>query len=320
MLGGIVAGAATGEPGAAAGLALGGMTAANRSLLSYQRAEETTADIAALGYLQATGQSARGMLDVFRRLANEEMFVVGFADPYAQSHPFAIDRLQQTEAAAHDSAYFDRADPPDLQARHDLVRAKFIGFIQSAREIATAYPASDTSLAARYARAIATFRFGAPSAAVAAADALIAAAPNDAYFWELKGQILLETGAAAAAIEPLRRAAQLAPSSGLIAILLGHALVATDDPAYLGEAVTMLDRGLTAEPQSWVGWRQLALAYARQGRVAMADLATAQGEFSSGDFKAARVHAERAQSALKRGSPAWLRADDIVSYNPPPTQ
>lgn len=52
---------------AGGGLAMGGGEAARRSLLSYQRSEETTADRSAVTYLEATGQSAQGMLKTFKR-------------------------------------------------------------------------------------------------------------------------------------------------------------------------------------------------------------------------------------------------------------
>ena len=41
--------------------------AARRSLLSYQRSEETAADRSAVKYLEATGQSGKGMLVTFER-------------------------------------------------------------------------------------------------------------------------------------------------------------------------------------------------------------------------------------------------------------
>lgn len=51
--------------------------------------------------------------------------------------------------------------------------------------------------------------------------------------------------------------------------------------------------------------------------IAMAELATAQGLFAGGNATEAKNRAGRAQAKLKAGTPAWLRADDIVSYNPP---
>ncbi len=99
--------------------------------------------------------------------------------------------------------------------------------------------------------------------------------------------------------------------------MLGHALVATDDDKNLKEAVKELTKGIGDDPDQPIGYRQLAIAYARLGDNANADLATAQGEFASGDIKSAKQYAQRAQAKLKTGSPGWLRADDIVTYKSP---
>ncbi|WP_181707044.1 M48 family metalloprotease [Chthonobacter rhizosphaerae] len=323
MLGGAaaaVAGGSAGAPGAGragAAAAVGGAQMGQRSILAYQRSEETSADRAALTYLEKTGQSPKGMLDVFERLADQQLFSAMFNDPYALSHPLAAERLSQVREVAEKSRHFGKTDDPALVARHALVRAKFVAFTGDAGKTARAYPPSDTSLPAQYARAVVTWRYGDPRSAVKAMDALIEQQPSNPYFHELKGQILLEGGQPRQAVDPLRRAVKLAPRAGMIRVMLGHALVASDDAKALPEAIEHLTKGLGDDPDNSVGYRQLAIAHARAGNIPMADLATAQGAFASGDIKAAKQYAVRAQAKLKRGSPAWLRADDIVTYNPP---
>jgi predicted Zn-dependent protease len=323
MLGGVAAaaaGSAAGVSGAASGgtaAALGGAQIGQRSILAYQRTEETSADRAAITYLEQTGQSAKGMVSTFERLADQQLFSSSFSDPYAVSHPMAADRIANIEELARRSPHYDKADDPYLQFRHDLVRAKFVAFTGSADKTRRLYPDSDTSIAAAYARAVVAFRFGDPKSAVARIDKLIAIMPDYAFFHELKGQILLETGNPRAAIAPLRAAVELAPKEGLVRVMLGHALVASDDKSLLDEAVRELTKGIGDDPDQPIGYRQLAIAHARLGNIPMADLATAQGEFASGDIKSAKQYAQRAQAKLKNGSPAWLRADDILTYKPP---
>lgn len=291
---------------------------ARRNVLSYARTEELAADRAALQYLDATGQSAAGMLATFRRFAEDTMFLSRRVDPYAQSHPMPNERIAQIEEAAKASRSFGTRDSERLVARHELVRAKLAGFTEDAQQVLRRYPPSDRSLPARYARAVAFYRLGNHPDALRQVDALIKASPNYPYFHELKGQILLETGRARPALAPLRKAVSLAPNSGLLRIMLGHALVETGDEASVGEAVKNLTVGLQADPNVSYGYRQLARAYAMRGDLAQAELATAQGDFVDGRIKDAKMHAERAQSRLKPGSPGWLRADDIVTYQPPP--
>lgn len=322
MIGGAAAAAAggmAGVEGAGRGgvaAALGGAQVGQRSILAYQRSEETTADRMAITYLEKTGQSPRGMLETFKRLSDQQLFLSG-RDPYTLTHPLAQDRIAQIEEVAARSPFFDVPEDPALQLRHDLVRAKFVAFTRDAGTVGRLYPPGDTSLPALYARAVVTYRYGDPRAAVTAVDGLIAQQPRNPYFWELKGQVLLESGKPAAAIEPLRKAVSLAPKEGLIRVMLGQALVGAGDPKLLKEAVEALTKGLGDDPDQAIGYRQLAIAHAQLGNIPMADLATAQGAFAAGDIKAAKQYAMRAQEKLKRGSPSWLRADDIVSYKPP---
>ncbi|MGQ3361103.1 MAG: M48 family metalloprotease, partial [Phreatobacter sp.] len=287
-----------------------------RSLLSYQRGEEAAADRAAINYLNATGQSAKGMVETFRRLQNETMFVARHVDPYAVSHPMPADRIAIIEPLARASPHYGKTDPPALDARHQLARAKLAGFLDRADAITRRYPPSDTSLPARYARTIQMFRFGDRTRAAAMADDLIRSQPGNPYFHEIKGQILLETGQPAAALPSLRRAVSLAPNAGLIRIMLGHALVASGNNAALDEAIRELRLALQREPEAGDGYRQLAIAYGRKNDRGQADLASAQAAYYSGDLQTARGLARRAQGSLPTGSPGWLIAEDIYNQRP----
>ena len=123
-VGAVVAGAATDTGGlaqAGAGLAAGGGEFARRGLLGYQRSEETTADRSAITYLEATGQSAKGMLTTFQRFQNALSLAGARVDPYQVSHPMPRDRIANLEQLAKASPYFDRVDPggPAASPRHD---------------------------------------------------------------------------------------------------------------------------------------------------------------------------------------------------------
>ncbi len=316
---GAAAGAASGRSGvgeAAPGVLTAGTQIGMRSLLSYQRGEEAAADRAAITYLNATGQSAKGMVETFRRLHNDTMFIARHVDPYTISHPMPADRIAIIEPLARASPHYDKPDPPALNARHQLARAKLAGFLDRSDAITRRYPPSDTSLPARYARTIQMFRFGDRARAVAMADELIRAQPNNPHFHEIKGQILLETGQPAAAMGPLRRAVSLAPNAGLIRIMLGHALVASGNNAVLDEAIRELRLALQREPEAGDGYRQLAIAYGRKNDRGQADLAAAQASYYSGDLQTARGLARRAQGSLPTGSPGWLIAEDIYNQRP----
>jgi len=290
------------------------------SLLAYARTQEDQADHAGVKFLNATHQSPKGMVDLFKRLSNEMLFNTRYVDPYLQTHPMPADRVAALEVLAKASPYWDVKNPPQLQLRHDLMRAKLSGFLEPADTVARRYPPGDQSLPARYARAISTYRHSDLRAAVAQMDALIRAEPNNPYFYELKGQALLEGGHGNEAVAPLRQAVALSHHAPLIEILLGQALIGTNNPKLADEAVGLLNEALRTEPETPTAYTQLAMAYGRKGDIPHADLASAQAAFARGDVKTAKQLAERAKHGLPVGSPAWVRADDIVNVKMPKLQ
>jgi predicted Zn-dependent protease len=292
--------------------------AIRRSLINYVRSQEEAADRAAIKFLNATGQSAKGMYETFKRLADQLLFTARFADPYAQTHPMPSQRVAALEEMARSSPYWDRKDSAELQLRHDMMRAKLYGFIDRGDTVARRYPPSDQSLPARYARAIAAYRHSDLRNAMAQIDALIQLQPNNPYFHELKGQAYLEGGKGAEAIAPLRRAAQLAPNPTLIQVMLAQALISTNDAGHADEAVRLLQGAIQKDKEMPAAYTQLAMAYGRKGDLAQADLASAQAAVVRGDIRTARELAARAKTRFAVGSPGWVRADDIVGLKPPP--
>lgn len=291
-----------------------------RNLLSYQRQQEENADRAGVKFLNATAQSSKGMYETFKRFTDDSLFAARGADPYAQSHPMPAQRVAALEEMARSSQYWDKKDDPALQLRHDMMRAKTSAFMERQDTVYRRYPMSDTSLPARYAHAIATYRHGDLRSALTQIDALIQAQPGNPYFYELRGQALLERGRPADAVAPLRRAAQLSNNAPLIEMMLGQALVASDNKATNDEAISILRNAVAREPDASLGFSQLAMAYGRKGDYAQADLASAQAAFLRGDTKTARDLASRAKTRFAIGTPGWVKADDIVSAKPLPGQ
>lgn len=338
MVGGAMAGGETArEVGSAGGgLAMGGNDILMRSMLSERRAQESAADQAGLRLLETTKQSGRGMLETFERFAEQEFWSQKDLDPFVRSHPVAAHRLSQLREKVAASRFADTADPPALQLRHDMMRAKLDGHMLPPQAVFNRYPANNNTLPARYARAIARNCSGNCAQAISEIDALIKDRPDYPYFWEFKGELFLKAGQPANAIEPLRKAVdQLnrlkqtnpALSSSQTQIMLGRALVAANDTRHLGEAITILTGVLGAdkplwqgEDDDWMGWWQLAVAHERQGNEAEAMLATARKLFYSGnakDIREAQLFAKRAQTKFARGSRGWLIAEDIITYKIP---
>lgn len=322
--GAMVAGARSGSNSGLANAGAAAMSAPGevirRTLLSYVRQQEENADKAGVKFLNATGQSARGMYETFKRFTDESLFAARGSDPYVQSHPMPAERVRALEELARSSPYWDKKDDPALQMRHDMVRAKISGFMERQDTVYRRYPLSNTSLPARYAHAVTTYLHGDLRSALAQIDGLIQQQPANPYFYELRGQALLEGGKPTEAIAPLRKAVQLSNNAPLIEMLLGQALVASSNTAYTEEAIAILRAAMARETEAPIGYMQLAMAYGRKGDYAQADLASAQAAYLRGDNKTARDLAARAKTRFAVGTPGWVKADDIVSARPLPGQ
>ncbi|WP_310619736.1 M48 family metalloprotease [Flexibacterium corallicola] len=310
---GVSAGSSAVAQGGAAA-AMGGGSLAQRTFLAYKRSEESAADQAALKYLERTGTSPKGMLTSFERMADAALFSARYADPYAISHPMPRDRFNALQVKAKKSRHFNKKVPSQLQQRHDMVRAKLAAFTSHPKSTYRLYPRSNKSLPAQYARAVATMKSSSGKKAARAIDKLIAQQPNNPYFYELKGQALLEGGNPAAAIAPFKKALSYMPRNPQLEIWLGFALVASENPQYLPEAKRILTTALRRDPNSHIGYTQLAIAYGRTGDTAMADLSTAKSLLARGNLRSAQQYAARAKKKMKTGSISWQQADDILSY------
>ena len=323
--GALVAGASRGSSSAGNnGLANAGAAAIagpqemiRRSLLSYQRQQEENADRAGVKFLTATQQSPKGMYETFKRFTSESLFAARGADPYLQSHPMPAERVAALQEFASTSPYWDKKDDPALQLRHDMARAKISAFMERPETVYRRYPLTNDTVPARYARAISTYLHGDLRSALAQIDLLIQAQPNNPYFYEVRGQALLESGKPAEAIPPLRKAVALSNNAPLIEMLLGQALVGTDNTTYTDDAIRILRAAVAREPEAPLGYMQLAMAYGRKGDYAEADLASAQAAYLRGDNKTARELATRAKTRFAVGTPGWVKADDIVASKPP---
>jgi predicted Zn-dependent protease len=313
IAGGIAAGSAEAAQ-AGQGVMMGSQGLAQRNFLAYARGMEASADQAALRYLTATGQSARGMITLFEKLARQSIATLQNVDPYVMSHPMPMDRIRNLEEAAKKSKFYDAKDSPALVLRHELVQAKLLGFTGGPQAVMQRYPSSDQSMPARYARAIAMFRKGDIQNSLPIMESLTAELPENPYFWELKGQALLENGRAAEAVAPLEKALKLLPKNGLIQTMMAQALIDTGSPENSKRAVKLLRQAQQSEGQSTLTYKYLARAYAQSGDIPRAELATAEAALLQGDRKLAVEKAKSAQNLFKKGTPEWTRANDVLTF------
>lgn len=306
---------AAGAGEAAMGVMMAGQQAALGKYLAFNRVQEASADAAAIGFLDRAGISGRGMLSFFLKMRKEEYrYISSYSeiDPFMQTHPLSGDREAALSADVLKSPNYNKKTDPALDVKFKRIKAKLIGYMDDPTSALRKYPETDQSAAAHYARAYAWHRGAYPDKAIEEVDKLVASAPNDPYFRELQGQILLESGKPKEALAPLRIAVQGSRGTPLIASLLGHALVATEDSANLAEARDVLKVAVARDRDNPFAWYTLGMAYARLGDEPRAQLATAERYALIGDNRQAMASAEAAMTRIPRGTPDYLRAEDIA--------
>ena len=309
-----VAAAVAGAGEAAMGVMMAGQRAAIGKYLAFSRVQESAADAAGVQYLSKAGISGRGSLSFFRKLQNLE-FRYGMShsdeDAYVSTHPMSGERIARLTHDYEADPAWEKPSDAQLETRFQRVKAKLAGYIQEPAQTLREYPETDTTAPARYARAYAFHKQALMGKALAETEALLKSDPQDPYFLELEGQVLLESGRPADAIPPLRKATALTANQPLIASLFGHALLATEDNSHYGEAEQVLKAAVARDRLNPFAWYQLGVIYAARGDMPRARLASAEQQAMSGQYMEALRSAQAAMAGLTEGTPDWLRAQDI---------
>lgn len=310
----VLGAAAIAAGGAEAGMGLMGLgqQAAMTKYLAFSRGQESSADLAGARYLSQAGLSGKGSLEFFKKLQNQEYrLAIPQDNSYGRTHPLSGERINVLREVYTVDPAWER--PPDkaLEARFERIKAKLIGFVSEPTQTLQKYPESDQSMPAHYARAYAWHKSAYPQKALEEADALLAAAPHDPYFLELKGQILLESGRPRDAVAPLREAVKIT-NQPLISVLLSHALIATEDESNFAEAEQVLRLAVQRDRENPFAWYQLGVVYERRGDTPRAALATAERYAMMGQHPMALRSADAAMQGLQAGTVDYLRAQDIA--------
>ncbi len=306
---------AAGSADAGIGLMQLGQRAALGNYLAFSRAQEATTDAAGVKFLSGAGVTGKGMLNFFKKLQQQEYrygIRRGSETSYVMSHPLSGERISTLTADLQADAAWNTPPDPAIEARFLRVQAKLRGYVADPKDTLRKYPETDMTVPAHYARAYAYHLSGYPQQAAAEAQALVKAEPDNPYFLELEGQILLESGKVSQAIPPLRAATTRTNYQPLIATTFGHALLATEDRAHLAEAETVLRQSVARDRENPFAWYQLGMLYERKGDSARAALATAERASLTGDVGRAMASAQAAMAGLPQGSSDWIRAQDIV--------
>ena len=303
-----LAAVAGGEAKAGAAIAMGTANSAQRVFLAHTRVEEASADQAALRYLNQAKVNPTAMSEVFQIFKGQITLSEEHQDPYTRSHPLNRDRIRAVNAYTSSTAIF-----PETQKNaywFERIQAKLSAFLRAPKW--TLRHAKDNNNIALLRQAIANHRIGRGALAKQKIDQLISIDPEDPYYHELKGQILLENRKYIKAIEAYSTAAKLAPLNALILGGYGRSLLATNTKNNNLIALKVLQKARGLDKRDARILRDIGTAFARAGKQGQAILAIAERYALVGDLKNAALQATKAKALLSRGSTTWQRAQDIL--------
>ncbi|HEY1631903.1 MAG TPA: M48 family metalloprotease [Rhizomicrobium sp.] len=287
---------------------------AQSQFLAFSRAQESTADQMGQRFLMKTHQSGRGMLEVFNKFADENARSAYYNIPFVSDHPADRERIDALQREVDQSPYKDTPDDPKVIHEFHMVQAKLAGFLSRPDAVLQRWPMSDQSEEAHYARAMAYFRQPDMKKAMLEMDALIKAEPKNPYFWELLGQIYVEEAKPDKGVGPYQTAVNLLPDAPLIRIDLARAqLEVTDRTGQLAKSALQNLKIAVQQENNSTAWFEMAQAYSNMGNEPMANLSTAELDYSVGDMPGAARFASLAAHKLPQGSSDWQRASDIVA-------
>ncbi|MEM8730452.1 MAG: M48 family metalloprotease [Pseudomonadota bacterium] len=301
--------AAAGGGEAAGGIAAGTSSSALRNFLKHTRAEEAAADRSAANYMRRAGVNPRGLIELHQLFRGQEILSVSRQDPYTRSHPLTTDRIRAAQAFV--ASYGDDVSAnPTADYWFARAQGKLTAFTRSPKwtmRRAGEEPFEDVRLMRE---AVAHHKLRDLNKSLNALNGAIALRPQDAFLYDLKGQILIENRQLPAALKAYERAVEIAPRNSLVQGGYGRALLAAGQPK---AALTALETARSRDFRDARVMRDMAQAYAQTGQDGMAAMVTAERYALHGRMEDAGRQAQRAIGQLPRGSAAWQRAQDVLS-------
>ena len=305
ILGGAVS-ALTGSPDAAAAIAGGALTTSTRSLLSFSRAQEGSADQAGYSFLKNSGKSLCGIINFLELLEN--MQISYQENAYTQSHPLTRERINDAKNAAKDENCEIKNSELLIDEKYKFIQAKLIGFADPENTLISIKNNSKFNDDQKnYALAIANYKSFNLKKGNELINKLIKKYPYNPYFYELKAQMLRENGFLKESLNNYLIVNKLMPNDPLVQIELAHTLLNLDSKKNLDKAIQNLEEAKKKEPENNKLWYLLSVARGKNSEMGESRYASAYSFYLKGDDAMALSFIERAKKITKRNSSTWTK-------------
>jgi predicted Zn-dependent protease len=304
--------AIAGDGDAAQALLLGSQQIAQGMVAKYSRSQESAADQAAIRYLEGIKKSSNGMLEVLYKFANQEALSSNRQSVRVRSHPISRDRIRSLEQKVNKSQFINERDNEKTLFQYKMIQAKLDGFLNNPNDVIRKAKKDSSLIFNKYSLAVAYYRKALLKESLSVLNEMINQYPNNPWFYELKGQVLYESGKIRESIIPYRKSLSISPNEPLLMVALATALNALENKSDAIEAISLLKKSLMHDQKNTQTWFQLAISYSRINDIGNAELASAERHFLTGNVKMASFHAKKSLKYNKNSSISKLRAQDIV--------
>lgn len=304
--------AIAGDGDAAQALLLGSQQIAQGMVAKYSRSQESAADQAAIKYLEGIKKSSNGMLEVLYKFANQEALSSNRQSVRVRSHPISRDRIRSLEQKVNKSQFLNERDNEKILFQYKMIQAKLDGFLNNPNDVIRKAKKDSSLIFNKYSLAVAYYRKALLKESLSVLSEMINQYPNNPWFYELKGQVLYESGKIRESIIPYRKSLSISPNEPLLMVALATALNALENKSNAIEALNLLKKSLMYDQKNTQTWFQLAISYSRINDIGNAELASAERHFLTGNVKMASFHAKKSLKYNKNSSISKLRAQDIV--------
>lgn len=312
-IGAIVAG----SPDAGSALILGGSQSAERMYMKFTRTQEEAADAHAIEYLDRLQYPATGLIELLEFFESEMTGYQDQIDEYLLSHPVSRKRIDLIKVRTKEEKFSDNKINQKLQPAMNRVLAKLEAFMDNPDELLTKRKNQDSE-ETNYIRSIALFRKGNVSESLKLLDPIIQKNKSDGFLFELKGQILFESGKVEDSILAYNQAIKLLSpqDSGTSEVAFALAILSlkTSDQDLIKLAIKKLEEAKKFENQNPLLFKQLANAYSRINDEPRSLLALAEFNLLIGQKEKCRKYAKEAKEKFSQ-TPTKKAGSGAVNLN-----
>lgn len=302
------AAAASGRGDAAIAVVLGAQSSAINAMTAYQVSEERAADETAVLLLAKNNKSVKGLKNFMQKIQNANRLQGIEESPYFRTHPVTVERV----AFFNDKLKKEReiVNNGDMNVRFKRLQAKLYAYLAPLPAVLKKYPLTDKSVYGNVAHAVYYMRKKNVNEALKYAEALISAEPNNPYFWEIKAQMLFESGRVKEAVKAYERTLALKPSSALFKLAYVEAVLASEPARAEEEKLIVLLEQVNRNQANPDAYLMLGRIYADLGKLGEADYFAAEFNNAIGEENLARRMLNKALKQNLR-SDIKLRAEDL---------